>query len=482
MADMVQTQLAVLGGGPGGYAAAFLAADHGFQVTLIEARERPGGTCLHVGCIPSKAVLHAAKLITDAREAKHVGLDFAPPKIDINGVRGHWQKVVDTLSKNLVALAKARKVTVVRGMGKFVDSHTIEVEGAGRVRFENAIIATGSVPARPPAFNLSTPRIMDSTGALKLEDLPPRLLVVGGGYIGLELGYVYAALGSEVTVVEMTDGLLPGVDRDLVKPLQDRLVKTKLFKDILLKTKVAKVAEKSGGIEATLELPDGKTTQAVYERVLVAVGRRPNSRDIGLDRAGVDVDERGFVKVDGQRRTNVPHLFAIGDVAGEPMLAHKASYEARVAVEVLAGEPAVYDARAIPAVVFTDPEIAWCGLTETEAQKQEKTVKVQKFPWAWSGRALTLGRSEGLTKLIIDPESERVLGVGLVGPDAGEMLAEAVLAIEMSASARDVAMSMHAHPTLSETIGEAAEAFYGGTAHQLPPRQGRGVAATARTS
>jgi dihydrolipoamide dehydrogenase len=312
---------------------------------------------------------------------------------------------------------------------------------------------------------------MDSTGALKLEDVPPRLLVVGGGYIGLEMGYVYAALGSAVTVVEMTDGLLPGVDRDLVKPLQDRLTRMKLFKDILLKTKVAKVEEARDAIKATLELPDGKTSEQVYERVLVAVGRRPSSRDIGLDKAGALVDERGFVKVDGQRRTNVPHLFAIGDVAGEPMLAHKATYEAKVAVEVLAGEPAVYDARAVPAVVFTDPEIAWCGLTETEANRQGKTVKVHKFPWSWSGRALTLGRTEGLTKLIVEPDTERVLGVGIVGAGAGEMLAEATLAIEMSATARDVAMTMHAHPTLSETLGEAAEAYYGGTPHQLPPRK-----------
>jgi dihydrolipoamide dehydrogenase len=470
MADTIDTQLVVLGGGPGGYAAAFLAADHGMQVTLIDARERPGGTCLHVGCIPSKAVLHAAKLITDARDAAHIGLTFAEPKIDINGVRGHWQKVVDTLSKNLVGLAKARKVKLVQGKGKFLDANTIEVEGGPRVRFQQAIIATGSLPSKPPSFNLDSPRIMDSTGALKLEDVPSRLLVVGGGYIGLELGYVYAALGSQVTVVEMTEGLLPGVDRDLVKPLQDRLTKTKLFKDILLKTKVTKVEEAKNAIKATLEASDGKNSEHTFERVLVSVGRRPNSRDIGLEKAGVEVDERGFVKVDAQRRTNVQHLFAIGDIAGEPMLAHKATYEARVAVEVLAGEPAVYDARAVPAVVFTDPEIAWCGLTETEAQQQGKTVKVQKFPWTWSGRALTLGRTEGLTKLIIDPETERVLGLGIVGAGAGEMLGEGMLAIEMAGSARDVAMTMHAHPTLIETIGEAAEAYYGGTVHQMPPR------------
>jgi dihydrolipoamide dehydrogenase len=468
---MPDTQLLVLGGGPGGYAAAFLAADHGFKVTLVEARERPGGTCLHVGCIPSKALLHAAKLITDVKDAEHVGLSYGAPKIDINGVRGHWQKVVDTLSKSLVGMAKGRKVNVVRGVGKFVDPHTVQIEGGDAIRFEQAIIATGSLPAKPPVFNLNTPRIMDSTGALKLEDLPPRLLVVGGGYIGLELGYVYAALGSAVTVVEMTEGLLPGVDRDLVKPLQDRLAKTKLFKDVLLKTKVTKVEEVKEGVKATLEHPDGKTSEQVFERVLVSVGRQPNSRDVGLDKAGVEVDERGFVKVDAQRRTNVPHLFAIGDVAGEPMLAHKATYEGRVVAEVLAGEPAVYDARAVPAVVFTDPEIAWCGLSETEAAKQGKEVHVQKYQWAWSGRAMTLGRTEGLTKLIIDPATDRVLGLGIVGAGAGEMLGEGMLAIEMAGSARDVAMTMHAHPTLLETIGEAAEAYYGGTPHQMPPRK-----------
>jgi dihydrolipoamide dehydrogenase len=471
MADTINTQLVVLGGGPGGYAVAFLAADHGFKVTLIEARDRPGGACLHVGCIPSKAVLHAAKLITDVRDAKHVGLDFGSPKIDINGVRGHWQKVVDELSGNLAKLAKARKVDLVKGLGKFVDPNTIEVDGGNRFHFEQCVVATGSLPARPPTLNLPSPRIMDSTGALKLEELPARFLVVGGGYIGLELGYVYAALGSKTTVVEMTEGLLPGVDRDLVKPLQDRLTKTKLFDAILLKTKVAKVEEVRDGIRATLEGPDGKTTEQIFDRVLVSVGRRPNSRDIGLDKAGVETDERGFVKVDAQRQTNVPHIFAIGDVAGEPMLAHKATYEGRIVAEVLSGEPAVYDARAVPAVVFTDPEIAWCGLTETEAHKQLRKVVVKKFPWAGSGRALTLGRREGLTKVIVDPETERVLGVGIVGVDAGEMLAEAMLAIEMSASARDLAMTMHAHPTLSETVAEAAEAFYGGGVHQLPARK-----------
>jgi dihydrolipoamide dehydrogenase len=471
MPELIDTELLILGGGPGGYAAAFLAADHGMQVTLIEARDRPGGTCLHVGCIPSKAVLHAAKLITDAREAEHIGLSFAAPKIDINGVRGHWQKVVDTLSKNLVGLSRVRKVNLVQGLGRFVDGQTVEVEGGQRYRFQKCIIATGSSPTIPPALNISSPRLMDSTRALQLEEVPRRLLVIGGGYIGLEMGYVYAALGSQVTVVEMTDGLLPGVDRDLVKPLHDRLLRNKLFHEILLKARVAKLEEVAGGLRAVLETPDGKQTEQTFERVLIAVGRRPNSKDIGLEKAGVQVDSKGFIEVDPQRRTTAPNILAIGDVAGEPMLAHKATYEGKIAVEVLMGEPSVYDVRAVPAVVFTDPEIAWCGLTETDAIKTNKPHKVLKFPWSWSGRAMTLGRTEGLTKLIVDPETERVLGVGIVGVDAGEMLGEAMLAIEMSASARDVAMTMHAHPTLLETIGEAAEAFYGTSVHAVPAKK-----------
>jgi dihydrolipoamide dehydrogenase len=466
MAETIDTQLLVLGAGPGGYAAGFLAADKGMKVTLIDAHERPGGTCLLVGCIPSKACLHAAKLITDARDAAHFGITFAPPTIDVNGVRGHWQKVVNTLTGNLATLAKKRKVDFVTGRGTFLDGRTVAVEGGKQYRFEHCIVATGSVPLRPPALALDSPRVMDSTGALKLEDVPPRLLVVGGGYIGLEMGYVYAALGSKVTVVEMTDGLLPGVDRDLVLPLHKRL--EGLFEKIYLNTKVAKLEEAPQGIRATLEGAEVADKAPVFERVLVAVGRRPNSRDLGLDKAGVAVDEKGFVKVDERRRTTAERIFAIGDVAGEPMLAHKATYEGKVAVEVIAGEPAVYDARAVPAVVFTDPEVAWCGLTETEAKKQNREVKRVRFPWLGSGRAMTLGRTEGLTKLLVDPETDRVLGVGIVGVEAGEMIAEAMLAIEMAASARDVALTMHAHPTLSETVMEAAESLYGLAVHQLP--------------
>ena len=469
MADVIDTQLVVLGAGPGGYAAAFLAADKGMKVTLFDARERPGGTCLHVGCIASKAVLHAAKLITDARDAAHIGLTFAPPKIDINGVRGHLTKVVDTLTGNLARLCKARKIDYVNGRGRFVDGRTVEREGGARYRFENCIVATGSVPARPPSLNLDSPRVMDSTGALKLEDVPPRLLVVGGGYIGLEMGYAYAALGSKVTVVELTDGLLPGCDRDLVVPLYKRL--EKILDKIYLKTKVAKLENTPKGIQATLEGEEVTDKQPIFDRVLVAVGRRPSSRDLGLDKAGVEMDDKGFIKVDERRRTSVERIYAVGDVAGEPMLAHKATYEGKIAVEVIAGEPAVYDARAVPAVVFTDPEVAWCGLTETEAKRQNREIKRVRFSWAGSGRAMTLDRTEGLTKLIVDPESERVLGVGIVGAGAGEMIAEAMLAIEMAASARDVAMTMHAHPTLSETVMEAAESLYGLAVHQMPPKK-----------
>lgn len=468
MAEVLETQLVVLGGGPGGYAAAFLAADKGLKITLIDARSRPGGTCLHVGCIPSKALLHTAKLITEAREAAHFGVKFGEPQIDINGVRAAWQKVVDKMSGSLASLAKARKITFLEGRGKFLDPNTIDVNGK-QVKFQQAIIATGSVPAKPAMFNLPTPRVMDSTGALALEDLPKKLLVIGGGYIGLEMGFVYAALGSKVTVVEMTEGLLPGADRDLVAPLHKRL--ESLFEKIYLKTKVVKIEQAANGIKAILEGAEVADKEPVFDRVLVSIGRRPNSGDIGLDKAGVAVDEKGFIKTDEQRRTNVPHLFAIGDVCGEPMLAHKATYEGKIVVEVICGEKVAVDYRAIPAVVFTDPEVAWCGLTETEAKKQNREVRRLRFPWLASGRAMTLGRTEGLTKLLVDPETERILGVGVVGTNAGELIAEATLAVEMSASARDVALTIHAHPTLSETIAEAAESYYGINTNQMPARK-----------
>jgi dihydrolipoamide dehydrogenase len=469
MPEANENELVVVGAGPGGYAAAFLAADKGMNVALIDPAERPGGTCLHIGCIPSKALLHAAKLVTDAREGPKIGIHFEPPRIDVAGVRGHWQRVVDTMSKNLQELCKRRKVEYVKARASFVDSQTVQLDNGGRRRFKHCILATGSSPVIPASLQVDSPSLMDSTAALKLEDVPPSLLVVGGGYIGLEMGYVYAALGSKVTVVELTDGLLPGVDRELVRPLQSRLAQ--LFANIYLSTKVAALEKLPNGIRATLEGEEVKDRQPTFDRVLVAVGRKPNSRGLGLENTRVQVDEKGFVRVDAQRRTHDPAIYAIGDVAGEPMLAHKASHEGKIAVEAIAGEPAAYDFRAIPAVVFTDPEIAWCGLTEAEAKQQNRQVKAVRFPWAASGRAATLGRTEGLTKLIIDQETDTVLGVGIVGTDAGDLLGEAVVAIEMSASARDLTLTMHAHPTLAETLGEAAELSHGLATHLFRPKK-----------
>ncbi len=435
MAEAAESELIVIGAGPGGYAAAFLAADKGMKVTLIDAREKPGGACLHVGCIPSKALLHAAKLITDTKDSSHLGLHFDLSKIDINGLRAYWQNIVDTMAKNLLELCKRRTVEFVRGSATLVDAHTLQLDDGSRRRFRNCIIATGSSPTQLPALSLDNPRVWDSTAALKLEVLPKSLLVVGGGYIGLELGYVYAALGTKVTVVELTDGLLPGVDRNLVSPLAKRL--EALFEKIFLNTKVTKLAETKQGICATLEGEEVADKEPIFDRVLVAVGRRPNSKELGLEHTKVQLDDKGFILVDEQRRTNEPSIFAIGDVAGEPMLAHKATHEGKAAVEAISGEKgAAFDPRAIPAVVFTDPEIAWCGLTETDAKKQNREVRVLRFPWAASGRAMTLGRVEGLTKVLVDPQSEQVLGVGMVGENAGELISEGVLAVEMGASAK----------------------------------------------
>jgi dihydrolipoamide dehydrogenase len=470
MAEMTESELVVLGAGPGGYAAAFLAADRGLQVTLIDAGPKPGGVCLHRGCIPSKALLHAARLITDAREADGWGLHFAPPKIDLDALRARKDKVVDTLASHLAKSCKDRKVNYVQARAAFEDANTLRLDSGGRLRFRDCIVATGSLPARPPALNLDDPRLLDSTGALQLQDVPPSLLVVGGGYIGLEMGTVYAALGTKVTVVELTGSLLPGVDPDLVRPLAGRL--RSLFDKIYLDTKVEKVEPVEGGIRATLQGEGVSEPQVTFDRVLVSVGRRPNSRDLGLEQAGVQVDEKGFVRVDERRRTSNEHVYAIGDVAGEPMLAHKAAHEGKVAVEVITGDPAVWEPRAIPAVVFTDPEIAWCGLTETEARQQNREVRVARFPWAASGRATTLGRSDGLSKVIVDPESDRVLGVGVAGPGAGELIAEGVLAIEMAATARDLALTIHPHPTLTETVMEAAESLHGLATHLYKVRKG----------
>ena len=460
------SQIVVLGGGPGGYPAAFDAADHGLQTTLVDEGDKPGGVCLHRGCIPSKTLLHVAKLINESRQAANWGVTFAEPTIDLDKLRAFKSGVVDTLTGGIEELCRVRGVTLIKGRGTFSDSKTLELARPGgatdRLTFEHCILATGSLPAMPPLFDIGDERVMDSTGALELREVPPRLLVVGGGYIGLELGSVYAALGSSVTVVEMTAGLLPGADRDLVGPLARHL--KHLIPAIHLNTKVTGLTAGRSGILARFD-GEGAEPEQEFDQVLVSVGRSPNSRGIGLENTNVEIDERGFVKVDAQRRTSDPSILAIGDVAGEPMLAHKATREAKVAIQALAGEPAEFDNRAIPAVVFTDPELAWCGVTETEAKSKGQDVKVLRFPWAASGRAQTIARTEGLTKLLIDPKSQRVLGMGVVGPGAGELIAEGVLAVETAAVARDLADSMHPHPTLSETIMESAEGAFGMATH-----------------
>ena len=469
---MISTQLVVVGGGPGGYAGAFLAADLGLQVVLVDPEPNPGGVCVYRGCIPSKALLHVAKVIDESRHAKGWGIEFAEPKIDLGKLRDFKNNVVKRLTGGTGQLVKARKIQYVQGWAEIVDAHNLKVKlvagGEETVQFEHAMLATGSQPAIPPMLKVDDPRVMDSTAALDLPDIPKSLLVVGGGYIGLELGTVYATLGSAVTVVEMTPGLLPGADRDLVDVLAKRVATQ--MKSVLLETRVVKMTPEKAGIRVAFEGKNDPGEQ-VYDRVLVAVGRRPNSKIPGLDRTHVQVDQRGFIMVDEQRRTHEPSIFAIGDVVGEPMLAHKASHEARVAVEVMAGENVAFAPRAIPAVVFTDPELAWAGLTESQAQKEGRDVTVAKFPWAASGRAITLDRTDGLTKLLLDPKTERVLGVGLVGPGAGELIAEGVLAIEMGANATDLKLSIHPHPTLTETMMESAEVFFGQATHVYRPKR-----------
>jgi dihydrolipoamide dehydrogenase len=472
----MHSPLVVLGGGPGGYAAAFLAADEGLPVVLVEAESRLGGTCLLRGCIPSKALLHVAKVISEAQELHEWGVGFSAPSIDVDRVRARKEKVIATLSGGLAQLAKRRSVTVIRARGVFENSTTLRLEGddpsipAERtLTFDHCILATGSVPAMPPSFQIGSDRVMDSTGALALSDIPKRLLVVGGGYIGLEMGTVYANLGSQVTVVEWTDGLLPGADRDLVKPLQKHL--EKLFeKRIYLNTKVGSMAEVDNQVEVTFEGP-GKYGHERFDRVLVSVGRRPVSAGLGLEKTKVQVNPRGFVVCDKQQRTSDPHILAIGDVAGDPMLAHKASHEAKVAVEVVMGKPVSFDKQAIPAVVFTDPEIAWAGLTEDQAKREGRQVDVEVYPWAASGRAQALGRTEGLTKWLVDPQTHRVLGCGIVGSGAGELIAEAVLAIEMGCEVRDLTESIHPHPTLSETLMNAGEVHFGTATEIYKPKK-----------
>ena len=473
---MITTQLAVVGGGPGGYAAAFLAADMGLDVTLIDPEPNPGGVCVYRGCIPSKALLHVAKVVSESRHAAAWGIEFGEPKIDLAKLRGFKEQVVARLTGGTGQLVKYRKVRHLQGMAEIVDAHNLRVTlsagGVEPVQFEHAILATGSRPTRVPSLTLDSPRVWDSTTALDLPNIPKTLLVVGGGYIGLELGSVYATLGSAVTIVEMTGGLLPGADRDLVAILAKRT--EQIAERVLLNTKVARMTEEASGIRVVLEAGDGKApTEQVFDAVLVSIGRRPNSDIPGLDRTKVQVNPRGFIVVDEQRRTHEPSIFAIGDVVGEPMLAHKASHEGRVAVEVMVGQNVVFEPRAIPAVVFTDPELAWCGLTETQAAQEQRAVAIAKFPWGASGRAISIDRTDGLTKLVIEQETGRLLGVGMVGSGAGELIAEGVLAIEMGATAMDMSLSIHPHPTLTETVMESAEVFFGQATHVFKPRKAK---------
>jgi dihydrolipoamide dehydrogenase len=475
MSENLDLKLAVIGAGPGGYAAAFLAADLGMQVTLIDPEVNPGGVCLYRGCIPSKALLHVAKLIEESEQAKNWGIEFPRPNIELARLRSWKEGVVNKLTGGLGILSKQRKVEYVPGMAAFENSNTLRISRADKSEekrtFDRIIIATGSRPAIIAALKIDSPRLMDSTGALKLEDIPGSLLVVGGGYIGLELGSVYAALGTRVTVVEMLSGLLPGADRDLVLPLHKRL--EKMFSAILLNTTVTSLKEEGAGIRARFDgsAVKDENREQVFDRVLVSVGRKPNSEIPGLENTQAGTNARGFIEVNKQLQTADPAVYAIGDVVGEPMLAHKASHEGRTAVEAIAGHKVAFEPNAIPAVVFTDPEVAWCGVTETQAEKENREIKVAKFPWGASGRAVTLDRPEGMTKLVIDPETERVLGVGIVGVGAGELIAEGVLAVEMAALARDVEMTIHPHPTLSETLMEAAEVFFGTSTDVYRPRR-----------
>ncbi|MEM7009411.1 MAG: dihydrolipoyl dehydrogenase, partial [Thermodesulfobacteriota bacterium] len=454
MSEAEKTQIAIIGAGPGGYPAAFLASDLGLEVTLIDPEDNPGGVCLYRGCIPSKALLHSAKVISEADHLKNLGIKFNKPKIDLDKLRDWKNEVVQKLVGGLGILSRQRKINYIQGRASFIDSNDLiieKVDGTSEeLTFDYAVVATGSRPAQVPSFPNDSENLLDSTSGLDLPDIPKTMLVVGGGYIGLELGTVYAALGTKVSVVEMTSGLMQGADRDLVRVLQKS--SEKIFETIMMSTKVTEMKETNDGISVSFEGDDIEKDEIVYDKVLVSVGRKPNIENLGLENTNVDIDEKGFIKIDEQRRTSENHIFAIGDVAGEPMLAHKATHEGRVVAEVLAGKNATFDPAAIPAVVFTDPEIAWCGLTETQAKENKMNVKVARFPWGASGRATTLDRNDGVTKLIIDPDTDRVLGMGIVGPGAGELIAEGVLAIEMGALASDLELTIHAHPTLSETV------------------------------
>ena len=466
-----KTEIVVLGAGPGGYAAAFYAADKGKKVTLVEQSPRLGGVCLNAGCIPSKALLHATEIMREAKDSAARGIEFGAPKIDLDKLRAWKDSILDKLGQGIKGLAQKRGVQLVHGRGHFEDSQTLRVETADGQKFiayDTAIIAVGSKAALPSAFDLGNKRIMTSTEALEIQDVPGDLLVVGGGYIGMELGTVYAALGSKVVVLEVLPSILTGVDPDLVRPVS-RFAQ-KAFKEIRVNTKVLKMATAGKRIKVTIQLA-GEQREELYDRVLVSVGRVPNISDIGLEHTKVTKDDKGFIKCNGRQQTDDPHIYAIGDAGGGVLLAHRASKQARIAVEAILGESSVFENIVIPAVVFTQPEVAWCGLTESEAKQKGIEIKVAKFLWGASGRALTLDRPDGLTKLIIEPETERILGVGIVGSGAGELISEGVLAVEMGATARDIADSGHPHPTLSETLMEAAEVFYGTATHTLPRKE-----------
>jgi dihydrolipoamide dehydrogenase len=468
--EPISTEIVVLGAGPGGYAAAFYAADKGKKVMLVEQNPRLGGICLNVGCIPSKALLHAAEVLREAKDSAHRGIEFGHPKIDLDKLRTWKESILDKLGQGIAGLAKQRGVQVVHGRGHFEDSQTLRVEtsdGQKFIRYEKAVIAVGSKPAMPNAFDLGNKRVMTSTEALELPDIPQDLLVVGGGYIGMELGTVYAALGSNVVVLEALPSILTGVDPDLVRPVARAAQKA--FKEIRVNTKVQKMATAGKQIKVTLEI-DKQPREELYDRVLVSVGRAPNLADLGLENTKVTKDDKGFIQCNDRQQTEDPNIYAIGDVNGGVLLAHRAAKEARIAVEAMLGEASTFDNVVIPAVVYTDPEVAWCGLTETEAKAKNIEVKVAKFLWGASGRALTLDRTDGLTKLIIEPETERILGVGIAGAHAGDLISEGVLAVEMGATARDLAETVHPHPTLSETLMEAAESFYGTATHTFSRR------------
>jgi len=472
--------ICVIGAGPGGYAAAFLAADLGMNVTLIDKEKNPGGVCLYRGCIPSKALLHVAKVLNETEEAKNWGIEFQKPNIDLNKLRDWKSKVVDKLTSGVGSVAKFRKVNYIQGTASFKNSTTLIVEkkdlpagkasgGKEELKFDKIVIATGSRITTIPSLDIKSKRLLNSTSALDLPAIPKSLLVIGGGYIGLELGSVYQALGSKVSVVEMLDGLLPGADRDLVSHLSKRLKEK--FENIMLNSKVVEMKEINDGIQVKIQDSEGKITEQTYDYVLMSIGKKPDTSGLGLENTKVKVNDRGWINVNNQMKTDDPDIYAIGDIVGEPMLAHKASHEGRVAVEVIAGHKSAFEPMAIPAVVFTDPEIAWAGLTENQAKEKKIDYEVAKFPWAASGRAVTLDRNDGVTKILVDPASQRILGIGICGPGAGELIAEGVLSIEMGANLTDLKLTIHPHPTLSETLMEAAEVFFGQSTHVYRPKK-----------